>query len=245
MNPSTTKSYSSPPAVLQVGSPAISPGLSEHFGGMSVHGFFIRGSATDICSYVPDDFFDYARIIRELGRGSDSCVALVQSGNSFYAVKFQEYTREENGGIYQSSLLEADTLVRLSGIPEIVQLSGICLRENTMSLILEPLWGSLEDVKRKVTISERKKYFTHLVDDMVKALAILATFNIGHFDIKPANILVAWTGIVGQIPKFKLSDFGLARGLPSTEIQVEKRNVSFDISSSRINSRTRSTFFII
>jgi serine/threonine protein kinase len=93
------------------------------------------------------------------------------------------------------------------GIPEIVQLTGICLGDNEVSFMLEPLDGSLFGLFQILSLEERRSLFIRLMHDLIVGVTTLNSCNINHLDIKSANILYRRT----PSWKFKLSDFGISR----------------------------------
>ena len=164
----------------------------------------------DTCLFVPNEFFHQAIFVRQLGSGTYGSVNLYRLNNQYYAVKTQQYSRYANHGISTVSLREADSLVRLISVPEIIQILGICIQNpNNLSLLLEPLWGTLTDFIYKVPYYIKNNFIIDLINDLVSGASVLESLNIEHYDIKPDNILLNWDG-QGK-PKFKLSDFGLVR----------------------------------
>ncbi len=164
----------------------------------------------DSCLFVPNEFFHQAIFVKQLGSGVYGSVNLYRFNNQEYAVKTQQYSRYSNHGISTVSLREADSLVRLISVPEIIQVLGICIQNpNTLSLLLEPLWGTLNDFIYKIPYYIKNNFIIDLINDLVLGASVLETLNIEHYDIKPENILLSWDG-QGK-PKFKLSDFGLVR----------------------------------
>jgi serine/threonine protein kinase len=199
---------------------------------------FFFSEKMDLCSLVPNDFFLGSRELSKLGSGVFSEVFLVETRNGRrFAVKEQYYETHQpfrvetqpgvfeemdvvKKGISQASLLEADTLVRLRGVPQIIYLEGVCIHTglDQLSLILEPMMGSLLDLFQMGPIT-RRRFFPKLMSDLVTAAAVLQTLNINHYDVKPHNVLFNTDGTNFE---FKLTDFGLTRGVfPGVVVQKE------------------------
>jgi hypothetical protein len=62
--------------------------------------------------------------------------------------------------------------------------------------------------------------FVHSFSNLCSGLAWIHSKNIYHFDIKPGNIVAAWSSS-SEIPSFRLVDFGLSSGI--SELQKVKR----------------------
>lgn len=175
------------------------------------------------CTTVSEDFFRKIETIKELGRGTYGRVLLVKKLDTGekYAIKVQNIETDEfDVGITQPILTDADALVRLKDIPEIIHLVGICYVGNIVDIIMEAMDDNLKNFSGILITSERIRYAPLLLRNLVRAAAIFEELNILHFDIKPANILVKF----GDPPRFVLTDFGLSRAsfskyhIPESEV---------------------------
>jgi serine/threonine protein kinase len=154
------------------------------------------------------------RIVRSLGQGTYGRVDLVETPEGRqYAAKHQQYTENFEDGIKQATLIELDTLTRLRAIPYFVNLEDVCYRGNEVIMYLESMNYSLRDFIQLVPQETRFRYLPKLMNDYFVGAAILQQLNINHYDINTRNILVHWEATQqSDIPKFKMADFGLARG---------------------------------
>ncbi len=199
----------------------------------------------ETCAFISDDFFRQGNYIRPLGTGSYGHVDLFENFQGRqYAIKTQPY-RNYGGeyGIIPSSLIESDILVRLQDSPSFVHLNGICTNEDKLIIVMEPLTVSLADLvlKHKIGPKSRLAMFPKLLSDLVRAGSILEQLNIGHYDIKPENILLKWPDTTKQ-PDFKLIDFGISR-MQVPEVNFNKEIVTLNYRSPELLAgRDRNTF---
>jgi serine/threonine protein kinase len=168
--------------------------------------------SSQICSLVPNDFLNNVIVIRELGRGTYGTVSLVEKpGYGQYAVKYMKiYSRNFEIGVPQSTLLDADALVRLRPVSEVINLVGICYLNDRVAIIMEPMDSNLRKFARDNNLDERITLTPRLLRVFAKCAALFEGLNITHFDIKPDNVLVRGSGLFTQ---FKVTDFGLARAV--------------------------------
>lgn len=163
-----------------------------------------------VCSYVPDNFLEKSAVQEKLGEGTYGTVFRIRtfSGDT-YAVKYLPFSSDiHNPGVSQSGLLDADALVRLRKLPDIIQMIGICNSPGYLSIILEAMDSNLKTFIEKTPQEERLRLLPHFLHTLIRTAALMEAFNISHFDLKPQNILVR-AGSSG--PEFKITDFGLSR----------------------------------
>ncbi|GMR50981.1 hypothetical protein PMAYCL1PPCAC_21176, partial [Pristionchus mayeri] len=99
----------------------------------------------------------------------------------------------------------------LSYHPHIVTYMQSWREDNTVYLLMELCEGSVDDYWKECGITPKE--IAVMTNDMLRALKHLAASNIGHFDVKPANILK-------HKAIFKLADFTVAT--PIHEIQGDR-----------------------
>jgi len=175
-------------------------------------------SEPGVCSFVGDDFLKRFRVISKLGEGTYGSVYLIRSmdGKQEYALKAEQTnTRLFDLGVPSSFLLDADSLIRLRPVPDVINLIGICYMEGYINskmrgyvyIIMEAMDSNLLDYYRGVNTENRIKLAMDLLTTLVRAASVFEEINMNHFDIKPQNILVRNT----DPPKFVVTDFGISR----------------------------------
>ena len=104
-------------------------------------------STSTVHSFVNDDFINGLTEIRELGKGSHGSVYLMQSANGQkYAIKRQKIkVNSNNPGLRREIILDADALVRLKDVPEVIDLVGICYGQKYASIIIEAMDSDLHN----------------------------------------------------------------------------------------------------
>lgn len=146
--------------------------------------------------------------VKVLGTGVHGAVHLmIDASGRRYAVK---WAREVENGPEQNVLLDIDRLIRLRGVPEIIQVIGVQWNTSainpTIATIMEVADQNLYEFTLNTPAQIRERLAPVLLNTLLRALTVMASAHISHFDIKPQNVLVMLDG-----PTFKLTDFGLAQ----------------------------------
>lgn len=96
--------------------------------------------------------------------------------------------------------------------PNILREQKLCAGISTSQLYSESLKSFIKS--RCPIYPSRQFALHHVLSALASAVAHMHKYNMGHFDIKPANILLKWV-VRGQFQgvAVALSDFGLSREL--------------------------------
>lgn len=144
----------------------------------------------------PQLLASYTRL-HKLGEGSYGSVFLVKVGNQEYALKEQL-----NDDFYSTAILNELNILRLlRGVPNIIQLHGVCTTLTDTFIFLQKADYSLSYWISHNNYYHRVAMLPTFLRQLVDAIYSLESLNIIHFDLKPSNILMN-----GQT--FLLTDFG-------------------------------------
>ena len=99
---------------------------------------------------------------------------------------------------------------KLSWHPNILREQKLCAGISSSQLYSEALRSFIKS--KCPSYPSRRFGFEHVLSALVSAVAHMHKHNMGHFDIKPANVLIKWYAR-GQFKgsQVVLSDFGLTR----------------------------------
>lgn len=172
------------------------------------------------CSLIEPESLEGYKVLKTFLKKRFSIVELVKLASGKNVVLKTQVLDYEDG-IFGNEIGEVDNLVRLRGAPNIVQLEGACFKENRMMIVAEPLSGSLRDLTKMMSSTDRLINVPNLMYSMIYVLALFEAADIYHFDIKPLNILYNYK-FNKHLPVdrmltpddryiFKMSDFGGAR----------------------------------
>lgn len=185
----------------------------------------------NVCSGIDNQFITKYRPIKMLSSGSYGTTFLVEYQEKKYVVKNQNYETF----IDLSILMEANILITLKNIPEIINFEGICYprKLNAIMIILEAMDGDISMLNQNnldtVFLSEQ------LFHQITRSLCVFQNNSLIHYDIKRKNLLYKKTDTafktdfisnisqIGDRPNiiFKLADFGLAKpNIPKIETRT-------------------------
>lgn len=141
-------------------------------------------------------------------------------GSIFYDKRGENVVKISNDRDSMSSFFHEAMILRMINIvnPElVVTLKGIKFKPNEISLVLEGLSYSLEDVFKvynKIDISVKAPYFKELFYRLIDNVDKLHSMGILHRDLKPSNIMLTSSG------HLKIIDLGIAEyvGILPTKI---------------------------
>lgn len=149
-------------------------------------------------------FYDVSELnLKSLGKSGSY-------GSVYYDTKGDNVVKISNGNDSFQSFFHEAMILRMINIvnPDlVVTLRGIGIKINEVSLILEGLSYSLENIFKvysKIDIASKAPYFKELFFRLLDNVDKLHSMGILHRDLKPNNIMLTSTG------HLKIIDFGLA-----------------------------------
>lgn len=162
-----------------------------------------------------DEFSQYT-IVKRLGGGTFGEVFLVDTHNKQYVLKSIRINNIED------ALIEINNLKLLQGVSNILQLYGVCYEniKQQISIFCESMNDNLWNWHIKQNKQTIEREVPQILGQIATALDYLHQLNIGHFDLKPQNILVKLTPL-GMI--YKLADFG------TSSLNYRMDSLSFDV----------------
>lgn len=162
------------------------------------------------------DKFSGYQIVKRLGEGSFGKVDLVKISSKEYVLKAIGIDQIEE------ALIEINNLKLLQGVPYTLQMYGVCYEpiKEQISIFSEPMDNNLSGWAKIQTKETIRKEVPRILLHISTALDNLHQLHIGHFDIKPGNILCKLTPL-GMI--YKLADFG------SSSLKYRMDELSFGV----------------
>lgn len=164
--------------------------------------------------FKPENVEDFYEIGEILGSGHFGQVRKVceRSTGTHYAAKFLKVLKNMHSlhGLDRAQVEREVSILQALRHPNIVTLKDLFESREEVALILELVTGGelFDFIAEKDDLLESEAIL--FMRQILQGLAYLHSQNIGHFDLKPENIMLSEK--VSQ-PNIKLIDFGLARRL--------------------------------
>lgn len=174
--------------------------------------------------FKPENVEDFYEIGELLGSGHFGQVRRVceRSTGTHYAAKFLKVWKNvlNHHGLDRAQVEREVSILQALRHPNIVALKDLFESRDEVALILELVTGGelFDFIAEKDELLESEAIF--FMKQILQGLSYLHSQSIGHFDLKPENIMLSEK--VSQ-PNIKLIDFGLAKRL---EQEQEYRSTS-------------------
>jgi len=95
----------------------------------------------------------------------------------------------DDGFVDKNQLSEVDMLVKLIHIPNVLQVRGVCISNDNLSIITEKMTGDLKHLIKKLGFEDRLRTIDNLIYSMLNVLSVFELHNIYYTDMKSNNIL--------------------------------------------------------
>lgn len=162
--------------------------------------------------FKPGNVEDFYEIGELLGSGHFGQVRRVceRSSGTLYAAKFLKKLKNMRAGLDRAQVEREVSILQGLQHPNIIALKDLFESRDEVALILELVSGGelFDFIAEKDELLESEAIL--FMRQILKGLAYMHGQNIGHFDLKPENIMLSEK--VPQ-PNIKLIDFGLAQHL--------------------------------
>ena len=164
-------------------------------------------------NYTMDDFDQKDTFVKNIGSGKFGKVELhILPDDTKVAIKIMN--NEIDGEIESSTLTEIYVADRLKGCPTIIKFIDFQYTEKNSQMMMSYHTSDLLSFTQRVSLSERVKYFSDIMTQLIYGLYCLYIRGIIHADIKPQNILVDYeldeNKELKYVPKVYYTDFGIS-----------------------------------